>query len=247
MSLPMAKILVYDLEVSPNLGYVYGKYQQNVLQFESEWELLSVAYKWLGEKETHVFGQDRFKEEIIVTRLHALFDEADIVIAHNGDKFDQRMANTKFIQYGLTPPSPYRSIDTLKVARRYFRFTSNKLDDLGKALNCGRKVETGGFSLWLGCIQGDEKSWAKMLKYNKQDVVLLEKIYMKLLPWIDNHPGINIIDGIDGGCPKCGSTRVVKRGTRYTKVAITQRYKCKSCGGWSHSRRSISSDVKLVN
>lgn len=243
----MARILVYDIETSPNLGFVWGKWQQNVIAFESEWELLSFSYKWLGEKEVIAVGRDKFSEEVLVARLHSLFSEADIVIAHNGDKFDQRMANAKFIQFGMTPPSPYKSIDTLKVARKYFRFNSNKLDDLGKLFKVGQKVNTGGFDLWLGCMNNDPKAWKKMLQYNKQDVILLEKVYYKLRPWMDNHPGINLLDGKTDGCPKCGSLKLIKRGTRYTKVSISQRFKCSKCGGWSHSRQSLRSDVKYVN
>lgn len=243
----MAKILVYDIETSPNLAYVWGKWQQDVIAFESEWELLSFSFKWLGEKETIAVGRNKFSEEILVRRLHQLFDEADVVIAHNGDNFDQRMANAKFIQFGLTPPSPYRSVDTKKVAKKYFRFNSNKLDDLGKLLGLGKKVQTGGFSLWLGCMAGDERAWAKMLKYNKQDVVLLEKIYLKLRPWVDNHPSVSLLDGVFDGCPKCGSRKLQKRGTRHTKVAITQRYQCKSCGGWCHTRKSLSTAIQFVN
>lgn len=244
----MAKILIYDIETSPNLAYVWGKWQQDVIAFKSEWELLSWSAKWLGEKQIIAVGRDNFSEEILVRRLHQLFDEADVVIAHNGDQFDQKMMNAKFIQFGLTPPSPYRSIDTKKVAKRYFRFNSNKLDDLGALLGLGRKVQTGGFSLWLGCMNNDKKAWAKMLRYNKQDVVLLEKIYLKLRPWIDNHPGVNIIDGINDGCPKCGAKKMHKRGTRkINKTTTVQRFQCQSCGGWSQGRITDRSMVQYVN
>ncbi len=243
----MAKILIYDLETGPNLSYTWGKYQQDVIDFKDEWELLSFAYKWLGEKPVVAVGQDKFSEEVLVARLHQLFDEADILIAHNGDRFDQKKANAKFIQYGLMPPSFYKTIDTCKVARRYFMFNSNKLDDLGNRLGIGRKAETGGFGLWLGCMGGDKKAWAKMLKYNAQDVRLLEKVYIKLRPWIDNHPSISLITGYDDSCPKCGSTKLQKRGARYTKVSINQRYQCTKCGGWSHSRQALSTGVKYVN
>lgn len=242
-----AKFLFYDLETGPNLAYVWGKYQQDVIAFKEEWELLSFSYKWLGEKETYAIGRNTHTEEELVKVLHGLFDTADTVIAHNGDSFDQKMANAKFIQFGLTPPSPYRSIDTKKVAKRYFRFTSNKLDDLGSRLGLGRKVETGGFSLWLGCMAGDEKAWKKMLRYNKQDTKLLERIYLKFRPWIENHPAINILEGVDG-CPKCGSNKLEKRGTRkVNKTSTVQRYRCKNCGGWCQSRQNIQANITYVN
>ncbi len=47
------KILVFDIETSPSLGYVWGKYKQYVIEFEQEWNMLCFAYKWLGEKKIH--------------------------------------------------------------------------------------------------------------------------------------------------------------------------------------------------
>lgn len=241
-----SKVLVYDLEISPNLGWVWQKYDTNVIQFEQEWELLSFSYKWLGERKTVAVGQDTVNEEALVLRLHQLFDEADIVIAHNGDRFDQKMANVKFMEYGLVPPSPYKSIDTLKVAKRYFRFTSNKLDDLGQKLGVGKKAATGGFETWMGCIRGDSKAWKKMLAYNKQDVVLLEKVYLKLRPWMDNHPALNVLEGRPGSCPKCGLGPLQSRGTRKTtKTGTYTRFQCQSCGGWS-SGRTMEKALNLV-
>lgn len=242
------KVLFYDIETGPNLGYVYGKYEQNVLEFEHEWELLSFAFKWMGNRAIKAYGQDKLSEKELVSELHALLDEADVVIAHNGDRFDQRMANAKFVEFGLEPPAPYRSIDTLKVARRYFRFNSNKLDDLGETLGVGRKLKVGGFALWKACLDNDSAAWRKMLQYNKQDVRLLEDVYYRLRPWMDNHPGMNILMGIDEGCPKCGSEDLHKRGTRkVNKTTTVQRYQCQECGGWCQSRHSEKTNVKFVN
>lgn len=243
----MSKVLIFDLETGPNLAYVWGKYQQDVIAFNHEWELLSVAYKWLGEKQTYAFGQDKFSEEIVVQRLHQLFEEADVLVAHNGDRFDVPMANAKFIQFGLNPPSFYKTVDTKKEAKKRFRFNSNKLDDLGNLLGVGHKLSTGGFTLWLDCLEGKQEAWKKMLRYNKQDVILLEKVYLKLRPWMDNHPALNLIDEVSDGCPKCGSTKLHRRGYRYTKVSKQQRYQCQNCGGWCSSRFSTRSDVQFVN
>lgn len=243
----MSNILFYDIETTPSLGYVWGKYQQDVVQFKEEWELLSFSWKWLGDSKTHVIGRDELSEEKMVRVLHELFTNADIVIAHNGDRFDQRKSNAKFIQFGLTPPEPYKSIDTRKVAKKYFMFNSNKLDDLGNLLGVGRKVQTGGFDLWLGCMQNDPKAWAKMKRYNKQDVILLEKIYKKLRPWIDNHPSVALIDDRLNSCPKCGSTHMQSRGYAFTKVAKRRRYQCQDCGGWSQGRSTEATNTEFIN
>lgn len=244
----MSKILVFDIETSPNVAYVWAKYQQDVIRYLSEWEILCFAYKWLGEDETIVAGRDHYSEEVLVQRLHQLFDEADIVVAHNGNSFDIKKCNAKFIEFGLTPPSPFKSIDTKLVARRYFKFNSNKLDDLGDILGLGRKVQTGGFDLWVGCMNNDASAWRKMVEYNKQDVDLLEQVYLKLRPWMDNHPAINVLDGKEQACPKCGKGPMHKRGRRkINKTTFNQRYQCQSCGGWSQSRKSKKTTVRYTN
>lgn len=226
------KIISWDIETTPNLGWVWAKYDQNVIDFEKEWELLSFCIKYFGGK-TYFFGRDEFPEEKdLVKKLHEYMDEADILIAHNGDKFDVKKANAKFLEFGLMPPSPYKTIDTLKIARRFFNLTSNKLGDLSAKLGLGGKVTTGGFALWQGCIKGDPKSWALMRKYNKQDVVLLEKIYLRLRPWIQNHPAIS--QGFN--CPNCSSTELQRRGFAITRKHKYQRWQCQPCGTWTQTR-----------
>lgn len=223
------KVLLYDLETAPNLAYVWGKYEQDVIAYEQEGYMLSWSAKWLDGKQI-TKGLDDYKckdDKELVRELYKLISEADIVIAHNGDRFDIRKMNTRFIFHGLQPPEPYKTVDTLKIARRYFAFNSNKLDDLGQFLNLGRKVKHPGFQLWLGCMNGDKKSWQLMKKYNKQDVLLLERVYLKLLPWITNHP--NFKDG-ELDCPNCNSTSYQRKGIDFFKGVKSQRYKCSDCG-----------------
>lgn len=184
----MSKILLYDLETSPIISYNWGVWEQNAIEVIEDWQILCFAYKWLGEKKTYVIGQDDFEDyeagvnndKNVVKELWGLFNQADITVAHNGISFDEKKSNARFIQNGLIPPEPHKAYDTLRVARKNFGFTSNKLNDLGKYLDVGKKAETGGFETWKQCIAGDPKAWKKMKKYNVQDVKLLEQVYLKM-------------------------------------------------------------------
>ncbi len=226
-----AKILLYDIETSPNLGYIWGKYEQDVIAFKQEWQILSVAYKWLGEKRVH-FVSGRGGELAVLKALAALFAKADVVVAHNGDAFDMKKIRSRMLALNLPPTPPLASVDTLKVAKANFKFNSNKLDDLGATLKLGRKVKHTGFDLWLGCMAGDSQSWKLMEKYNKQDVVLLEKVYKRMLPWISNHPSLAALRDSKSGCPKCSSNKVVKWGLRPNPKGVSQRWLCQACGGY---------------
>lgn len=235
------KILFFDIESMSNLGYIWGKYEQNVIEYEREFYMLCFAYKWLGQSKVSAYSlpdfknyrKDKYNDKDLVTKLWELFNEADIVVAHNGDSFDIRMANARFAFHGLPPPSPYKTVDTKKVAKRYFRFNSNKLDDLGNYFGLGRKIDTGGFELWLGCVNNDPMSWYKMVKYNKQDIVLLEKIYNKLLPWIVNHPNRNLYESTTCNCPNCGSSNMIRHKTRISRTGMRQQWQCKDCGAYA--------------
>jgi len=242
---PTAKILLFDIETAPNLAYVWGKYEQNVIDYQHEWYMLTFAYKWYGEKKVHGralpdyrgYKKGSMDDKKLVSELRDLFDEADIIVGHNGDQFDIKKSNARFLVHGLPPPSPYKTVDTKKVAKKYFNFNSNKLDDLGQHLGLGRKEKHEGFELWLGCMRGDPKSWAHMLKYNKQDVNLLESVYETMKPWMTNHPNLAAIAGKECACPNCEGGNLQRRGFNYTRTGKFQRYSCLDCGAWSSARR----------
>ncbi len=238
MSAP--KILLFDIETMANKAYVWGKYEQNVLSFDTHWYMLCFAYKWLDQKIPHIYAlpdfkgykRDKLNDKKLCIKLWELFNQADIIIGHNSDSFDIKRANARFAYHKLKPPKPYKSVDTLKIARKYFKFESNKLDDLGDHFNLGRKVTHTGWDLWLGCAVRDEKkSWDKMKEYNKQDIRLLEKVYLELRPWMDNHPNHNLYADLINVCPVCGG-KLIRRGYRYTRVAKRQQFKCSKCGAW---------------
>ncbi len=215
---------------------------------EDDWYILCYAAKWLNEEDVLYDAQTRYPKEYkkdsqsdysLLLTLRDLLDEADIVIAHNGKRFDIPKINARFLKHGIPPPSPYRMVDTLRTAKSQFALTSNKLDYIARFLGLGRKVDTGGLDLWLGCIAGDAASWEKMIEYNIQDVILLEKVYYKLRPWISNHPNLALYTAAtEASCPKCNSTNLQWRGYAYTSVGSYKRFQCNSCGGWGRGRTS---------
>ena len=248
MSALAPKILVYDVETTPIQAYVWGMYDTNVIEVIEPSHHLCFAYRWLNSGEpVKVVSQRQFgrgykrnkrDDKQLMTALWKLHDEADIVIAHNGNSFDQKKANARFLVNGLPKPSPYLQIDTMRIARKEFKLESNKLDDLGKVLGLGRKIATGGFSTWTGCMAGDGDSWDLMEKYNIVDVELLEDVYIRLRDggWITNHPNLALMAQDRHACPKCGSHDMMKRGPRYTATAVKQTYQCMSCNSYSSER-----------
>lgn len=234
------RIAFYDLENAPSLGWYYDRYKEgNIVADEQDWFMLSFAWQWADEKQVRVkalcdypgYAKNKTDDSHLIKDLHKLFDEADILIAHNGDRFDRRKSNSRFLGCGLPPPSPYRTIDTLKVARRQFLQGSNSLQSLGEFLGLGGKLPTTGWHTWRGCIDGDPKAWATIKRYNKRDVSLLKSVYEKLLPWIPNHPDMRVYTG-KLSCRNCGSHDLQMRGEDRTLTTVKQRYKCNVCRHW---------------
>ena len=232
------RILFYDIETMAALVYTWSNYKTNVIATEKDWYMLSVAWSWRGDDDIFFSRKSKKKgdDTLLVHTVWDLLNDADIVVAHNGDNFDQRKCNARFIELGLSPPSPYQTIDTKKVAARAAYNYSNKLDELARRLDLGRKLNTLGFNTWLGCAAEDPKSWKLMEEYNIHDVLLLEKVYDALLPWIDT---VNMAHWAEGrlACRRCGSKNVQKRGVVRTNASTFQNYWCKDCGGWSRAPR----------
>lgn len=230
----MEKILLFDIETSPATALVWGgrKYEVDILKFVKNWEVMSVAWKYLGEKKTYCLtapecgGKD---DKRLVREIHKLLTSADIVVGHNAISFDIKKIRARAVFHGMEPIHELSVIDTKRVAKSHFGFDSNSLDDLGEYLKVGRKMKHEGLELWLKCMKGDKKAWANLKSYNKQDVELLEKVYLKLRPSIPNHPSVALLRDHGPGCPHCGSEDITRNGTRVRFKTIAQRWVCHSC------------------
>lgn len=237
------KILLIDIETAPHLVYAWGLFNQNIPtdRVVENGYTLCWAAKWYGE-EGIMFQSiyEHGKEKMLQTVYH-LIDEADAVIHYNGTKFDMPTLNQEFLLAGYAPPSPVKHIDLLKTARQRFRLPSNRLNYVCEYLGLGQKVKHKGMELWRDCMAGDAEAWDIMRKYNIMDVVLLEKVYEKLLPWISNHPNYGLFDDSSAMvCPNCGSHNLHKRGFYDTQTLRYQRYQCQDCRAWSKSRTTIT-------
>lgn len=245
----LPKILIFDIETSPLQAFVWQKsvWKANIAEDKiiSEWFMLTWSAKWLFGETTlsdRLTGKEALKENDrrIVLSLWKLLDEADIVIAHNGDSFDVPNMNTRFVLHGLPPPSPYQTIDTLTVARRQFGFTHNNLNALARLFGLEPKLETD-FDLWKRCVAGDDEALAYMQTYNNGDVDTLEGVYMKLRPWIKGHPNMGLyVESEEPVCPNCGNTdvKMVEGKFSYTSVGKFPLFRCK-CGAYGRVRKSV--------
>lgn len=233
------RVLLYDLETSPLLIWAYGTYDTNAIKIERQSHIFCFSYKWLDEGKVRCVSQfdfparfknDPYDDYDVVKTLHELISQADITIGYNVIGFDNKVSNTRFLYHGLDTPPPNKAVDPLRTARSKFKFPNNKLTTVSEYLGLGTKTEHTNGDLWYPCIQGDKKAWKLMAKYCDNDVVLLEDVYKKLLPYMTNHPNIAMLSGDVDSCPRCGGHRIVGNGWRTTNSSRYQRFKCGNCG-----------------
>jgi len=247
-------ILIFDIETAPMQAFTWSLFKprlshENIIK---DWFVLSWAAKWLFQNGT-MSNVLTPKEALngddgrIIKGIWTLIDDADIIIAHNGDRFDIRKLNTRFIMNDLNPPSAYQSIDTLKIIRRDktgFSFSSNRLDYMGQLVRNKGKIETD-FDLWKRCCNGEVEALSYMEKYNREDVELLEEVYMWLRPWIKGHPNIGLyMDTNEPVCTNCGSFEITWGDFYYTPAGKFSTFRCNSCGSVGRCRTTALSKGK---
>ena len=239
------KVLFWDCETAPSLVYTFSYFKTfiGLDQIVEHPRMLGFSYMWQGQKRAKWVSEYHHPEgrRGMLRELHALLDEADVVVGYNSKKYDARYAEGEFLVEGMPPPSPYRHVDLYLEVRAHTLFPSKKLDYASWVILDKRKTDPGGFSTWKGCLNGDPKAWATMKKYGIRDTELLPPLYEALRPYMKNHPNIGITDSIDElVCPACGSENHQRRGHYDTNAGRYQRYQCQDCFKWFRGVARVS-------
>lgn len=236
----MVKILIWDIESLPNRGYFFQVYDASIPHpfIEKTHSIISIAYKWYGEEETNVISiadfpatlrKDPYDDSKVVGKFIDIYNSADYVIAHYGDKFDIPMLRARVLLNGLPPLSNVQTIDTYKLVKKHFKLNTNKLDHLGFWLNEGVKHSMNAQD-WVDCAKGNVEVIRKMAEYNKEDVRLLERVFDRILPYVQTKLNVNHGKVLDTeACPHCGSVNLHKRGYYNTRLSRKLVLGCKEC------------------
>jgi uncharacterized protein YprB with RNaseH-like and TPR domain len=239
-----------DIETAPNIAHVWSFWDTNVglNQVLEDGFILSFSYKDLGGDWVY-YEENRSKDDKAITKkLIDALDSADIVVGHNGDRFDIPWIQGRAAIYGLNPPSPFRTIDTFRECKKLFRFPSYKLEYVSRVLGCTPKLKHKkfpGHELWLECLRDNDEAWEEMATYNMQDVETLEEVYLKIRPWIKRHPQVGMYSHDETPmCPKCGSAHINYRGFLVTQQGKYHKFQCQECGGWGRLSANTVSRYK---
>lgn len=250
------KILVFDIETAPYTSFTWSLFKTNVIDVKEEWYMLSFAYGWY-DIETQTLGpvqwvglpQDpKFKawsadDSYIINRLWTLFDEAEIVVGQNHERFDMKKGQERMFIHKMTPPAPYATLDTKRIWKQNFSGSAS-LKYMTRKADVAMKQPNRGFEMWKDCMADVAQGWTEMEEYNVADVVATAELFTRLIPWIDTPISRTVNFGHykpgDWTCKKCmnqvkerGGLGFVRRGFHGTGASRFQTVMCKKCKGYS--------------
>lgn len=245
------KRLFFDIEVSPNIVTSWNIGRKINIDYHNivkERAIITVCWKWEGENKIHNLNWNKGDDKKLVQEFAKIINSADEVIGHNGDQFDIKWFRTRCILHGVSIIPDIQSVDTLKLARKGFRFNSNRLDYIAKYLGVGRKIKTEP-DLWSRIIFNNEKkALDDMVKYCKMDVEVLEKVFQKLDPYCAHKSHKAVAEGGEPHhCPKCSSKRVISNGVRTMANGLKKRrMQCVDCGGYFTISNAVYEAIKPI-
>jgi len=244
------KILFFDIETAPMLSFIWSPLTEYVGDHMSVKEsfMLGWAAKWWGSdaviadflSSDEAIAQD---DDRVLVSLADLIREADIVVAHNADRFDMPEVNGRLLRAGLEPLGPVDTIDTLKLAKASFRLPYNNLNYLAQTLGLGEKIPTT-FKLWRECYAGNKAALEEMQDYCANDTVLLESVFDAMIPHVKRLR--RLFDNLGMQCPYCGDEDWQSRGYKRTQAGLFQQFQCNSCGRYSRKRKSEKEKGDMV-
>lgn len=229
------KRLFFDIETSPMIAYTWRvgwKINLNTDNIIEDWRIICISYKWEGDDKVQTLKWDKNKcDKKLLTKFIQIANQADEIIAHNGDRFDIKKIRTRCIFHRIPMFPKYRSLDTLKKARGNFSFNSNRLDYIAKFLGVGAKLEHEGFQMWVKCMQGDKQALKDMIKYCEMDIIVLEDVYNELKDYVKHNTHSAVINGgYKHECPNCSNEDATLLKNNVTATGTIKRLmECDAC------------------
>ena len=211
-----------------------------------EWpRTICAAWKWYDQPGTvfaaewEVGGYDGFMRAV-----WDVFNDADLIIGHNADRFDARHLMGGWAEMGLPAPSPYKVVDTLKIARGTFAYESNTLDALNKRLGIDAKTDKYDVQIARAAVNGDKEAQARIEDYNRGDIVASEALFDRLRPYAKGIPHLGMWTDDEMACPSCGHSMTATGRTVHANVQRYEHLHCPNCGAHARGTTTLKNPTR---
>ncbi len=222
----MSRILIYDLEVT---------------DLDADWgTTICIGYKFLDDLTPTVLSITDFKgwkkdfldDSKLWKAFMKVFNEAEMTIGYYNSGFDRPYMYAKLLKHGITIPANIPNVDLFYTVKSNMKLRRKSMDNVTRYLDMQdedvHKSIVGG-EMWQRARIGDEKGIGYVVEHCRADILLTERLYLRLRPLVRMHPRI-------AGwtpCRHCGSTKLQSRGLAlYVNKNPRTRVQCQSCGGW---------------
>lgn len=235
----MIKRLFWDIEVTPNVVLSWGignNISLSEANIVTERSIICIAYQWEHEEEPKYLSVSRVgNDKTILTKFLEIAEQADELVAHNGDRFDLKWFRARCLYHGIVALPLAKTVDTLQIVRRTCKFNNAKMGYLAELLGIDHQKGSPGYSLWKKALLGnDSKAVQEIAEYCAQDVKVLKALYDRIVRLFPPKTHAGVMAGLEKWtCPRCGSVHVGKSKTRTTTAGTVQhQMKCKDCHGY---------------
>lgn len=114
--------------------------------------------------------------------LYKILQKYDIIVAHNGARFDVPFMMARFLKWGIKWQQP-KIVDPVRLSRRYLKLGSNSLKSVTHHFGIDGKTECLGDE-WMEAKfdrgRNNKKAMDYVVDHCVADVDILEKITLKL-------------------------------------------------------------------
>lgn len=211
-----------------------------------EWpRTICVAWRWYGDKRVQFVSEWDDGREAMLRATWEAYDQAQLLYGHNVANFDTKNLNTEWRDMGLTAPSPFKTLDTLKEARKTFGDESKTLAALTQRCGIATKTDKYNVQMARDACAGDKTQQRRLRAYNVGDIIASESFVDRLRGWIPSHPHSLIGTANDRPtCNQCWGDNLERTGTKLATLITYVLYRCRDCGanvqGSMHSRAAVT-------
>lgn len=214
--------------------------------------VLCIGYKWLDEKQPKLLTFDGYEnrhpwwsDKQMLREFAGLFEECDMHVTWYGSRFDQPVVEGRLIQHGLHPLPPKPHIDLWKLARTKLghRRQGHRLQAWQDRLGLRDDKTPVKPSVWIAARHGDEKALQYIYQHCEQDVKVLEGVFKRMRPWMENYPAWGLFTQEKDVCPSCGSHVIERRGFKVALTRMYQQFHCCSCGRWWRGVKAVATTL----